>query len=646
MRRLLGATALLAIAAATLLPALSASADTSDFTFDSFDGDYTITRAADGTSQLAVVETLVAEFPSFDQNRGIIRAIPNDYDGVDLNTQVSSVTDENGTPVNYQTSYESGFVDLALGTDAFVHGKTTYVISYTQENVIRSFSDTHSNEFYWDINGTGWAQPFGSVRATVHVDPSLIGALTGHAACYVGPQGSTNTCPISAPSSVGTAAPTDTAPTDTATPDAAAPGSGVFPSASPAPVGADTADYVAEAKGLNPGDTLTVAIGFAQDTFVTPEPTPAPTPQPVPVGVDVLSGGLGLLSLGTLGAAIAARVRAGRGARGKGIIIPQYSEPDGITIVQSANLVDRSNTAIPAAIVRLAVRKNLRILAYPVTEGGEPYTLQYLGNTGANTEDQALLDVIFDPDPLDGATAEFGVSNQTVMRGLDALNTSANASLLPSGFKRKPGERGVAALLVGAQVVMGVIAIVVLVVSAGTWYSVSALLIPTMIVGTLAFIGTAIAAARPLQLTDKGAEAKDFLLGMQLYLTVAEQDRLRFLQSPSGAERVDVGDNKQMVKLYEKLLPWAVVWGVEDQWMKELAVRVEQLPEQPDWFVGPSGFNPLLFSSTVNGFSTAMAPPVTTSSWSGSGGGSSFSGGSFGGGFSGGGGGGGGGGGR
>lgn len=605
MRRLLGSAALLAVAAAVLLPVTAASADTSDFTFDSFDADYTITRADDGTSHLDVVETIVARFPDFDQNRGIIRAIPSDYDGVDLGTVVNSVTDEKGAPVPFETSSASGFIDLALGTNDFVHGAVTYVISYSQQNVVRSFQDTHSNEFYWDVNGTGWAQPFGRVSAIVHVDPSLAQALTGNAACYVGPQGSTTTCPIGAPTG--------------------------------------TADFSASATNLGPGETLTVAIGFAQGTFVTPTPPPAPVAQPVPFGFDVLSGGLGVLSLATLGGAIAARVRAGRGARGRGIIVAQYSEPKDVTILQAAHLMHRPWTAVPAAIVRLAVRKNLRILAYATAEDSEPYSLQYLGADGTNAEDRALLDIVFGENPQAGAVVGFGQSNQPVMTALAGLSDRAGESLVSSGLQRKPGNRGVGILLVVAQVVMGIVTLGLLVVSAGAYLSVSVFLWPTILVGTAAFITTAVLARRPLQLTDKGADARDYLLGMQVYLTLAEKDRLRALQSPGGAERVDVGDNLQMVKLYEKLLPWAVLWGVEDQWMKELAVRVEQLPEQPDWFIGANGFNAALFSGTVHGFSAALAPPAT--SGGGSGGGSSF-GGSFGGGFSGGGGGGGGGGGR
>jgi uncharacterized membrane protein YgcG len=168
----------------------------------------------------------------------------------------------------------------------------------------------------------------------------------------------------------------------------------------------------------------------------------------------------------------------------------------------------------------------------------------------------------------------------------------------------------------------------------------------TFMFGGIGILIAAIGARKRPTLSPLGAQNMDYLLGMKMYLELAEKDRFAVLQSATGAERIDTKDGRQIVKLYEKLLPWAVLWGVEDQWMRELAVRVDALQQQPDWFVGADGFTPSLFTSAVRGFSTALAPPVTVSSWSGSGGGSSFSGGSFGGGFSGGGGGGGGGGGR
>ena len=157
-------------------------------------------------------------------------------------------------------------------------------------------------------------------------------------------------------------------------------------------------------------------------------------------------------------------------------------------------------------------------------------------------------------------------------------------------------------------------------------------------------------------LSAEGAELKNYLLGMKMYLELAEKERFRLLQSPENAERIDVGDTKQIIKLYEKLLPFAVLWGVEDEWMRELVVHAG-VNETPDWFMSNNGFNPSSFTNAVRGASAAAtyAAPAASSSSSGTSWGgigssgsswSSSSGGSRGGGFSGGGGGGGGGGGR
>src|SRR6185312_15815657 len=210
-RRIVAMTALLAAAlisaaaastALTLAVPQSASAvpaGVQDFSFTSYSADYYLSRDAEGHSTLRTVETFVAKFPNVDQNRGIIRAIPNDYDGVPLHTSVASVTDEHGAPVHFEATESGGFTELALGTDDYVHGSQSYVITYTQQNVVRAFADTGDDELYWDTNGTGFSQPFGSVTARVHVDPAIVPFLMGNNACYRGAQGSTDRCEITGP---------------------------------------------------------------------------------------------------------------------------------------------------------------------------------------------------------------------------------------------------------------------------------------------------------------------------------------------------------------------------------------------------------------------------------------------------------------
>ena len=599
MRRLLAALLVLFVVGA---PA-AAHADTSDFTFDSFDVDYALSADADGTARLQVVETIVARFPDFDQNRGLIRAIPDDYDGVPLGTTVASVTDANGIPVFYTEERIGDFVELALGTDEFVRGVQTYVITYEQINVVRSFDDTASDEFYWDVNGTGWDQPFGTVSMSLAIDPALVPALTGDVACYQGYLGENNPCTIEGGPDVFTASVDD----------------------------------------LEPAQTLTVAVGFAPGTFVTPEPTPSIFDRPTPLWSHLLSGGMLALALGLIAAAAVLRVRAGRSAPGRGTIIAQYSEPEGVTILQSAHLLGRGWTALPAALVRLAVRRQLRILAYPVDAGvAEPYTLQFLTTTGAQAEDLALLTALFGTDPQPGALRRFGRRDQTLMSALSTISTAAHRSLVTEGLQRKPQGVGLGLLMPVALFAMIFLSMGVIFVTAVAG-SISDFSLAAIIVSFIGVFITIPLAWRPRTLTATGAEARDYLWGMKRYLDLAEKDRLQMLQSATGADRVDVTDELQLVKLYEKLLPWAVVWGVETSWMTQLAVHVDAVAEKPDWIVGTTGFQPTLLSGTLGGFRTTITPPSTSSNgWRGSSGGS-FSGGSRGGGFSGGGGGGGGG---
>ena len=139
-------------------------------------------------------------------------------------------------------------------------------------------------------------------------------------------------------------------------------------------------------------------------------------------------------------------------------------------------------------------------------------------------------------------------------------------------------------------------------------------------------------------LTDKGLALRRHLAGLKRYIGVAEVERLQMLQSPEGAEKVkvDAADEKQLVKLYERVLPYAVLFGQEKEWSAQLGKYYEQVGEQPDWYSGQGVFNAAVFSA---GMSNLSSTAVSVSSFE------SSTGGSTGGGFAGGGGGGGGGGG-
>ena len=141
-------------------------------------------------------------------------------------------------------------------------------------------------------------------------------------------------------------------------------------------------------------------------------------------------------------------------------------------------------------------------------------------------------------------------------------------------------------------------------------------------------------ASRGWSLTDKGLSLRRYLKGLKMYIGVAEAERLNILQSPEGAEKVvvDVNDGKQLVKLYERVLPYAVLFGQEKNWSKQMGKYYEQVGEAPDWYVGQGVFNAVAFSSGLSGLSTAAGHASDYSSTSGGSSGGGFAGGGGGGG--------------
>jgi len=109
-----------------------------------------------------------------------------------------------------------------------------------------------------------------------------------------------------------------------------------------------------------------------------------------------------------------------------------------------------------------------------------------------------------------------------------------------------------------------------------------------------------------------------------MYIGAAETERLKMLQSPEGAEKVgEIGSDKgQLVKLYERVLPYAVLFGQEDQWNKQLGQYYETTNTTPTWYVGNNAvFSAVAFNSIVTSFSSSASSSAGGSSGGGSSGG-------------------------
>lgn len=581
-----------ATAAEPASPVVVAGVD--DFVFESFSADYYLDVDAEGRSTLTTVETFVAVFPDFDQNRGMRRAIPESYLGAPTDVSIVSVTDENGTPRPLEVESDEGFVLVTSAADDYVHGAQTYVITYTQRNVTRYFENTDADEFYWDTNGTGWYQPFGSVTARVHVPTELAASLTGDAACYVGREGADQPCAIES---------------------AEGDGETVFSMSV-----TDVAAY----------ENLTFAIGFEAGTFV-------------PRDDSYLGSVLGWLQLFAVGGsvvglvvAIVTRRTALADGRGRPTIIAEYSPPKEPDIITSAILIHKSKRAVASQLVDWAVRGRIRIIEEPAQgwfARGNNYVLQLLDPAGLQGPQLQLAQALFGWQLAPGTGYLMSKTDTTLSEFVRAIIATATTATKTQGYRQK-GRALYSVLPILIAVGSGVATLVlgILLLEAAIGGLLPLLFIPAAIVITLVVFG--LVTRQPL--TERGAEVRDHLKGLELYIRLAEADRLRMLQAPSTAEReaVSTSDPRQVVDVYEKLLPYAVLFSLEKEWAEELGKYYTEA--SPDWYSGTSAFNAAVFASSIStmssSVSTSYSGSASSSSSGGSGGGGSSGGGGGGGG--------------
>jgi uncharacterized membrane protein len=583
------------------LPGKGASQNTQNFTIKSFTADYYLDKNSSQTATLRTIETITAEFPSYDQNHGILRAIPQSYQDHTVSLKIDSVTDENGTPLHYTTSGQNGNKVLKIGdAGTYVHGLKTYKITYGQRNVAAIFSD--HDEFYWDVNGDQWQQTFDAITARLHISSDLVPALQDRRTCYFGANGSSDTsgCTIAGP------------------------------------VSEPNGELITfSAKSAPPGENMTMVLGFAPGTFKL-GPEIARDKRDRQIKYALIAAGTAAPALLSLIYLFTRWRKYGRDPKGRGVIIPEYQPPKGLNVLTSDYIFMEKldNKAISALIIELAIRKYITIYEVKDEKRLRKDTIKYKlklikDPADLKMEERDVLRMYFTG--LNVGT-EIDLSKLAAKLSMEAkiLGKSLARSLTEAGyFRSNPAKAGSRYSLIGSA----------LIVAAFFLMTSGHILLPGLSVALSGIIFLIFSRYMPSR-SDTGAIVNDHMLGLRDYIKLAEADRLNFLQSPQGAEKIQEAELKPedpqfKVKLFESLLPYAMVFDLEKDWAKQFE---DAYKTPPSWYNGNwSTFNTFYLANSLGGFNSVSNTAFTAPHSSGASG--------FGGGFSGGGGGGGGGGG-
>lgn len=518
------------------------------------------------------------------ERHGIYRDIhPYSSTGNKMKIENVSVVDENGNAYTYSISNSNENIRIKIGDpDITFNGEKVYVIRYHATRAISQLKEV--DEIYWNVTGNDWGMPIYEVMATVRL-PDGIQMI--QSACYYGLKGSTNKCDH---------------------------------------ISTTNDQYLfTSPRALDPYEGMTVAVGFPKGV-VTPY-----------TKADLASNFFDLywrwmvaaiLPILTLIFSLRYWYKKGRDPKGTGVIIPQYDVPDTLTPMEVAGIVNQKvkPSDISAEIIYLATRGYIKIKQIEDTTLGifktKDYELIKLKGFEdlPNEFDKKLTNALFENN-VD--SVKMSDLKNVFYKEITKIIDSVLDSFLKKGYYKNLGSMKT---LGNRFVIMAFVSVWV----SGFFGIIIGLLVlrgnplPLMIGIFISIVIYGIISQFSPAKTEKGVATKEYILGLKDYLRIAEKDRLKFHNAP-----------EKRPEIFEQLLPFAMVLGVEEAWAKEFEGIYT---EPPSWYSGSGNdaFSAMAFSHSLSDFNSFATSSMSSSP--------SSSGGSGGGGFSGGGGGGGGGG--
>ena len=308
-----------------------------------------------------------------------------------------------------------------------------------------------------------------------------------------------------------------------------------------------------------------------------------------------------------------------RAPKGSGVIIPYYDAPDGLHPAQVGYIYDESIDDVDygATIIDLSIKGYMKI--------------EYLKDSGdylfhkleRNNELLAYEKILYDGLFKEGNDILLSSLKNIFYMTLSSVKTELNIWIVDNKYFRSSVDKNSTII----STICLFFFILILAIAVSTYMNLGM----SFIIGFIIFVVITIVPDIALiyflnHKTIKGVLEKEKIIGLKQYINLAEKERLNMLNPPQLTS-----------ELFEKLLPYAMVLGLSEQWAKQFQ-NIYVAP--PNWYQGNfDNFSTILLISSLSNattdFNSVLASTPSTSSSMGGGG----FGGSVGGGFGGGGGG-------
>lgn len=536
----------------------------------------------DGT--LDVIENIVRDFGS-QYKHGIYRNIPikftRNHGNYQNDFKIIDITNGNGQTLPYSSSVHGNDVVIKIGKpDELVTGVNLYRLHYRVNRIINFFQN--QPELYWNVTGADWPVTIHNVTCKFY-PPASVNIDSLKADCFLGEQGSKQRGNINK----------------------------------------ETANLFFSTPKLYSGEQMTILVRLPANSVVKASALqelcwlirdwyPAFA---LPIFTSIIMFALWW--------------HLGRDPESVGAISVEWEPPKDLTPAEVGTLVDEScdTKDIVSTVIDLAARGYLKIRELPASGflffSGKDYEFTKLDLPQdahkLNKYEDRVMHGIFG---LSNTTVYLSQLKNTFYTNLPLVSDAIYESLITKDcFTQNPQMVKKGYYVLGILgICLGVIFFIAGISSSVAWG------IGTVLSGIIICCASG---AMPVR-TKTGVSFLRQSLAYKRFVRMAEKDRLRVLAEKDPT-------------IFGRLLPYAMVLGVENQWAEKFH---DLITAPPSWYE-PLGYgstnyifssntfvNDLGYSMTTMG-STFVSQPMPTSSSSGAGGG--FSGFSDGGGFSGGG---------
>ncbi len=550
-------------------------ADARSFVLSRFDVELQVLSGG----ELLVTETVSPRFEG--AWNGIERLIPIEYrtpQGFNYTLLLDqvSVTDEQGTPLKFESSRERHYRNFRIWIPGATDVTRTFVLKYLVRNGLKFFED--HDELYWNVTGDEWDVPIEQASVRILLPPQATGV---RAQAFTGAYGAR-----------------EQAATVTIL------GSGI---------------ELRMTRPLGFREGLTAVVGWDKGLVAAPtvlDQTRMTLVSNWPLGIPVLVF-LVMYRLWSI---------RGKDPRLRPIAV-MYEPPDHLAPAEVGTLVDESPDTrdITATVVDLAVRGYLRITERKAEHLlGLWSSLDYLFQRTKPRQEWAalpaferlLLEALFKDREVDEVLLS-SLENR-FYKSLPGIHDAIFQALQRRTYYNQRPDRVKQGYLVGG-VALGIVLTIALAALADHWGLAPLTAFAAGLGSGVIVVGFGrIMPAR----TQQGTRALEGVLGFEEFLTRVEVDRFnRIIKTP---------------ELFERFLPYAMALGVEKNWAGAFETIVMTAPA---WYQGSdlAQFNTRGFTSRMGDMASRTGATMTSAPRSS--GGSGFgSGGSSGSGFGGGGG--------